>query len=524
MGYNFIISKVSVGIPKNSLLAEINDGVVPTANDFDTVSVDVTIEQKGIAPFYYPLSLQLHCYDTNLNTAQIRTKRGVETIVEQNSWKTFTFINITHDCLSNLTFTLDSPHVYPDRPVQFAQRGRHNNETTTAASVSILNVPIPSHQNWIDAMEYYHVTTPAPTVAQSVGGSPTPTTVPSITPSSLPTNTNTIHLTPSPSPTMLTVAFASPTKYPTASPTKSHNLAPIQPPIAPTLRNSSTNAPTKSLDHTATTVPAPIYIAMNDTNTGSDGNTNTFPQHEIPPAKSLAQPTMTNTTISLILIIGSVICVMTALLLYRCYNRRVLRRKRSTLPIKNSKSTAPTINSGRRGMDLSNNQTMESDDSSVIDVNVTLRHVVEEEDEFADDTTSKMSLCHLDPPDFDDDDDDYHDYHITTRTTKENVNDEQHDVQHQSAPQEIPFSTTPTSTTIQESNNSITTTTTNHTINHHPQHQSNFSVTRMMIHRVLRRDRCVTTTDDIRTNPTINDRSRTKPINDDDDDDIYFDP
>ena len=94
MGYNFIILEISIGLPKNSILAEI-DINVPTAIDIDTVSVDVTIEQKGIAPFYYPLTLQLHCYDTNLNTTQIRTKRGAETIVEQNSWKIFTFVNIT---------------------------------------------------------------------------------------------------------------------------------------------------------------------------------------------------------------------------------------------------------------------------------------------------------------------------------------------------------------------------------------------------------------------------------------------
>ena len=498
MGYNFIISKVSVGIPKNSISAEINDGVVPTSKDVDTVSVDVTIEQKGIAPFYYPLSLQLHCYDTNLNTAQIRTKRGVETIVEQNSWKTFTFVNITHDCLSNLTFTLDSPHVYPDRPVQFAQRGRHNNETTTAASVSILNVPIPSHQNWIDAMEYYHVTTPAPTVAQSFGGSPTPTTVPSITPSSLPTNTNTIHLTPSPSPTMLTVAFASPTKYPTASPTKSHNLAPIHPPIAPTHRSNSTNAPTKAVDHAATTVPAPIYVAMNDPIT--DGVSETTVPHEL--SLAAQSSTMTNTTISLIVVIGSVICLVTALLLFRYYKKRIVRQKRFTLPRKDIKQTTC-----HRGMGLRNTQTTEND-GSVVDVTVAMRHV---DSNVADDTS--ISLCHLDPPDLDYTDDDYHDYSTTVGTIHNNEEDVYH--------HDVHCPTTPTSTAIHKQNSTISST----AIRNSAMNNRGNSITRM-IQRVLHHHvgECVTTDNDTTINekPNHNDNGNSK--NDKEDDDIYFDP
>lgn len=241
MGYNFIISNVNIGIPKHSILAEI-DNDLPTINDV-TVSVDVTVRQKGIAPFYYPLRLQLHCYDAKLQKTKIRRKRGVQSIIKQNSWKTFTFSNITHSCLSNLTFTLDSPYAYPGRPVRFAQRGRYNHETT--ASVSILNVPIPTNKNLIEAMDFYKI-------------SPIPTMVPTAT--SSPTITGTIHMaTFTPSPMVSTILYVSPTIYPIATSTRSRNIT-IRPPTNPTHRMNNTNAPTKSFDNTA-----PINDSFNPT-------------------------------------------------------------------------------------------------------------------------------------------------------------------------------------------------------------------------------------------------------------------
>jgi hypothetical protein len=333
MGYNFIISKVRVGLLKNSLLKEI-DRSMPTATDIDTVSVDVTITQKGIAPFYYPLSLQLHCNDVKRNETQIRFRRGVELIVDQNSWKTFSFVNVTKDCLTNLTFTLDSPHIYPERPVQFAQRGQYNNETTS--SVSILNVPLPTNQNLVDAMEYYKMSAAPSAVPPDVGRPVTASVFPSNTPTSLPTLNDAVVVAPSLSPTILTVAYASPTSDPTTtiSPTRGRVLAPINPPI-------------KAFDNTITPTPIPSSIAVNHTNnlnrTNSSSSTNSTnvttnapqqqPQQGNPPMKTshTEPPSNVNpTTLVLIGVIGSLICVMIALLLYRYYTNRIRPKRRST--------------------------------------------------------------------------------------------------------------------------------------------------------------------------------------------------
>ena len=263
MGYNFIISNVSIGIPKHSILAEI-DNNLPTANDVDTVSVDVTVQQKGVAPFYYPLRLLLHCYDAKLNKTKIRKKRGVQSIIQQNSWKTFTFSNITHSCLSNLTFTLDSPYAYPGRPVQLAQRGLyHNKDALTTASLSIVNVPIPTNQNLIEAMNFYKISSAA-TEVPSV-----PIVTPMVTRTLFPTNAETMQIeTFSPSPTvLLTSPYVSPpTKYPITLPAEN--------------RNATIRPPTNPHNTDAAILPMPIYVSVNHTNdsTGSSSNSSSITQ------------------------------------------------------------------------------------------------------------------------------------------------------------------------------------------------------------------------------------------------------
>ena len=410
MGYNFVISEVRVGLRKNFTLTEI-DSYAPNDNDIETVSVDVTIEQKGIAPFYYPLNLQLHCYDTNRNKTQIRTKPGVETIVDQNSGKTFTFVDVAKSCLSNLTLTLDSPNVYPGRPVQFAQRGlyhnnnNNNNERTSSSSVSILNVPLPTHQNLIDAIEFYNVTTTIPTVGENA-----PTTVSSIAPTSLPTSMDAIQVSPSPAPSLMTVSYESPTKHPTISPTKSRIVPPIHPPIAPTIRIDKTNAPTKSLNKIVTTIPAPIYVPVNHTNNSSGSNNTTLPPLDLTPVTSsnAAPSTMATTTIALLIIAGSVLCATAAFFVVSRYCSGRQRSTRTTPSSHHHKVTLPSIHSadhGQSNIDSCNNNshydpTSESDDS-VIDVIVTATMIHHDDDVTAAFVTgSRTSKSPLDPPDF----------------------------------------------------------------------------------------------------------------------------
>lgn len=148
MGYSFQIIRISV---QESMSHE------------RSVDVVVTVQQIGVAPFYYPLSLVLHHFvedndrddddektvderipnddhiksddDTcpavpTISTRILKGKRekkmienGVETIIEQNDTKNFTFIGVpaTVTSLSGISFTLESPMLLPTRPIKFAQ-------------------------------------------------------------------------------------------------------------------------------------------------------------------------------------------------------------------------------------------------------------------------------------------------------------------------------------------------------------------------------------------------------------------
>lgn len=101
MGYAFVVRAVDVAAVVES----------------NMVQMDVTVEQVGIAPFYYPLSLRLTCdgYDFKLP--------GVDGLIDEGDKRTFTFVNVpgTHRCLSNVYISLDSRMELPGRPIKFAQ-------------------------------------------------------------------------------------------------------------------------------------------------------------------------------------------------------------------------------------------------------------------------------------------------------------------------------------------------------------------------------------------------------------------
>jgi hypothetical protein len=118
MGYNFVVRKVDVAVSK-----------VP-----NTVDIDVTVEQIGIAPFYYPLSLLLDCDDSLLEWPM--AYRGVEKLIAKGDSKVYRFdaVPATSKCLQSISLKLDSDNAYKDRPVKFAQ-GTTGNIT--------LNIPVP---------------------------------------------------------------------------------------------------------------------------------------------------------------------------------------------------------------------------------------------------------------------------------------------------------------------------------------------------------------------------------------------
>lgn len=132
MGYNFEVTNVAVA----SSLA-------------DTVTVDVTLNQTGVAPFYYPLNLTLSCSGTAMSLS------GVEGLVERGQSKVFSFSNIPASfvCLGQVTFTLVSSHTYTGRPIKFAQGD---------GKVS-LNLPLPNPVAPIQIPVSTPVSLPAPT-------------------------------------------------------------------------------------------------------------------------------------------------------------------------------------------------------------------------------------------------------------------------------------------------------------------------------------------------------------------------
>ena len=79
--------------------------------------MSVTVTQKGVAPFYYPLSLTLSCPG-----ADMVALTGVEAIIEADASRSFDFtLSATPECLAAVTVRLQTEWAYVDNPVVFAQ-------------------------------------------------------------------------------------------------------------------------------------------------------------------------------------------------------------------------------------------------------------------------------------------------------------------------------------------------------------------------------------------------------------------
>lgn len=96
MGYNFQVTNVGV-----------------TAD----ARVDVTVKQVGLAPFYYPLSLELVC------DGFTQKVDGVEAIIDMDEEKMFTFTGLpaTSTCRGNVEVKLTSAFVEAEKGIKFAQ-------------------------------------------------------------------------------------------------------------------------------------------------------------------------------------------------------------------------------------------------------------------------------------------------------------------------------------------------------------------------------------------------------------------
>jgi hypothetical protein len=107
MGYNFMITQVGAVFPDN-------------LREEASVQVDVKIDQVGVAPFYYPLSLLLDCPDMS-SPMEIS---GIESLINEGDSKVLTFRNVpyTPKCMNAVQFHLNSTRYgYMKRPIKFAQ-------------------------------------------------------------------------------------------------------------------------------------------------------------------------------------------------------------------------------------------------------------------------------------------------------------------------------------------------------------------------------------------------------------------
>jgi hypothetical protein len=106
------------------------------SSDGNTVNLDITITQAGIAPFYFFLYLRVMCDSL---TAPIDTF-GVHYIIEAGSSKTFTVTGLSPSptCMDTLQLSLHCPIAYTANPVKFAQ-----GQNGTVLALSIPEPPPP---------------------------------------------------------------------------------------------------------------------------------------------------------------------------------------------------------------------------------------------------------------------------------------------------------------------------------------------------------------------------------------------
>ena len=112
--------KLSTGLTDEAgnLLSQDKCELILTSGAASTVDVTVTVEQVGVAPFYYPLGIMVRCPDGIYGPLP-----GVDALVDPGQTESFTFTGLpaTEQCLGSVSISLASKFAYEDNPVRFAQ-------------------------------------------------------------------------------------------------------------------------------------------------------------------------------------------------------------------------------------------------------------------------------------------------------------------------------------------------------------------------------------------------------------------
>jgi Malectin domain len=101
MGYNFFVSNITAAF----------------STRMDRVMLIATLRQVGLAPFYYPLRLNLTC-----NGVSFASLSNVESLNDTGLEKDFAFRGVPTSCLGNASLVLSSPYLMPGRPIKFAHQ------------------------------------------------------------------------------------------------------------------------------------------------------------------------------------------------------------------------------------------------------------------------------------------------------------------------------------------------------------------------------------------------------------------
>lgn len=129
-----------------------------------TVDLTLTVEQTGVAPFYYPLDLVASCSGFEGSTS------GVDILVDVNQRGDFTIRGLpaTSKCLDDITISLRSPNLYDGRPIKFAQNDGTVNFRVPVPDATLSNsTPAPMGQS-----------SPAPTTSKpNLPFTPSPTSI-----------------------------------------------------------------------------------------------------------------------------------------------------------------------------------------------------------------------------------------------------------------------------------------------------------------------------------------------------------
>jgi hypothetical protein len=156
MGYNYLVTNITVTIST----------MIP-----NSVDLEVAVQQIGVAPFYYPLALELSC----IGLMTPISLNGVETIIDMNEIKYFLYRNIpaTMECLQSFVLSLRSHRFYPDRPMKFAQG--------IDGAVVRFSVPLPPRTNTsYPTRTPTSITTNPPSFDPTMGSNTNPSLVPTM--------------------------------------------------------------------------------------------------------------------------------------------------------------------------------------------------------------------------------------------------------------------------------------------------------------------------------------------------------